>query len=250
MLHGYTATPEGEEAVTGWTSLMAGTDVAVAYPKGSPTPSGGYGWSTGAARDSTTGTDDVQDLVNVINELVYFDCVDPSQVMVAGESNGSGIGLIAACSATMAGKVRLYALAIPAVDTNVTKQCAGAKPFPLLVIASQLDQTVPYDGSAPAGETPFSAPLVWFQQIAAQVDGCTGLITTEVPDATHYSYEHCAQPANFYVASDGHHTWPGGPLGAGGLSPGVFPAARVAWCESGLTGTPDPFSCSGVALPG
>ena len=66
MLHGYTATPAGEEAVSGWTQFMAKTNVLVAYPQGTPTPYGGYGWSTGAARFATTGTNDVLDIRNVI----------------------------------------------------------------------------------------------------------------------------------------------------------------------------------------
>jgi poly(3-hydroxybutyrate) depolymerase len=246
MLHGYTATPEGEEAVTGWTAMMAGTDALVAYPEGSPTPEGGYGWATGAARDATSGTDDVGDLQNVIAQLISQDCVGPTQIMVAGESNGSGLGLLAACDPRTSGSVRLFALAIPAVDTNVTAKCEGAKPFPLLVIASYLDQTVPYNGTAPAGVPPFTAPLAWFEQIAGSVDGCTGIQTTPVPDGMHISYDHCIDPANFFVADDGHHTWPGGPIGAGGLSPGVFPAAGVAWCASGLVSTSPPVACSVV----
>jgi polyhydroxybutyrate depolymerase len=242
MIHGFTATPQGEEEVTGWTSKMAGTDVAVAYPEGSPTPYGGYGWATGAAKDATTGTDDVADINNVITQLESQDCVNPSQVLVAGESNGSGLGLITACDPRTAGRVTLYALAIPAVDANVLAKCAGAQPFPLLVMASLLDQTVPYNGGAPPGEPAFSAPLAWFEQIAQSVEGCTGLQSASVPDGTHYFYTHCKEPANFYVADDGHHTWPGGPVGAGGLSPGVFPATDLAWCASGLTGTPPPVS--------
>jgi len=247
MLHGFTATPTGEEEVTGWSTKMGGTDVAVAYPEGSPTPNGGYGWATGAAKDATTGTDDVADVNNVISQLETQDCVNPSQVLVAGESNGSGLGLITACDHRTAGKVALYALAIPAVDPSVLSKCAGAQPFPLLEIASYLDQTVPYNGGAPPGEPAFSAPLAWFQQLAPSVDGCTGPRSATVPDGTHYFYVHCKEPANFYVANDGHHTWPGGPVGAGGLSPGVFPASDLAWCASGLIGSPPPVTdCASV----
>jgi poly(3-hydroxybutyrate) depolymerase len=247
MLHGYTATPGGEEAVTGWTSLMAGTNVVVAYPQGSATPGGGYGWATGAAKDATTGTDDVGDVNGVISELVTQECVDPSQVLVAGESNGSGLGLITACDPRTRGRVQLYALAIPAVDSNVLAKCKGASPFPLLVMASLLDQTVPYQGGGPAGEPPFTAPLTWFELVAQSVDQCSSLQHQPVPDGIHYFYSQCAQPANFYVAFDGHHTWPGGPQGAGGLQPGVFPAARLSWCASGLSATSAPVSdCASV----
>jgi polyhydroxybutyrate depolymerase len=240
MLHGYTATPMGEEAVSGWTALVSGSNVLVAYPQGSPTQASGYGWATGAAKDATTGTDDVGFINEVITQLVNKDCVDPARVMVAGESNGSGLGLIMACDPRTQGRVVLFALAIPAVDPNVTAKCVGAHPFPLLVIASLLDQTVPYNGGAPPGEPAFSAPLVWFKQIATSVDDCVDLMQATVFDGIHYFYAHCVEPANFYVASDGHHTWPGGPIGAGGLSPGIFPAAKLAWCASGMTATPQP----------
>lgn len=246
MLHGYTATPEGEETVSGWTALMEGTDVVVAYPEGSPTPYGGYGWAIGTARDATSGTDDVAEIDNVINQLIGQDCVDPAQIMVAGESTGSGLGLLVACDPRTAGRVNFFALAIPAVDPNVTSRCAGARPFPLLVIASLLDQTVPYDGIPPAGLSAFTAPLAFFGQIATSVDGCSGTRTTLVPGGTHVSYTQCTDVANFFVANDGHHTWPGGPTGAGGLSPGGFPASKVAWCESGLTATPPPVDCSAI----
>ncbi len=243
MLHGYTATPAGEEAVSGWTSLMARTDVLVAYPQGSPTPYGGYGWTTGAARFATTGTNDVADIDNALTALVTEDCVNPKEVMIAGESNGSGLGLILGCDHATARRVRLFALAIPAVDRNVLARCRRALPFPLLVIASLHDATVSYDGTYPPGVAPFSAPLTWFEQVATTVDRCVGLHAAGVPDGWRYSYRRCAEPATFYVALDGHHTWPGGPQGAGGLDPGRFPAAKLAWCTSGLTSSPAPVAC-------
>ena len=244
MVHGYTATTTGEEAVSGWTNLMAGTDVVVVYPQGSLTPAGGYGWSTGAGRDATTGTDDIGDLATVIAALDTSYCVAPSQILLAGESNGSGLGLEAACSSRLTGEVRLFALAIPAVDATVLGRCNGAGPAPLLVMASALDQTVPINGAGPAGDVPFLAPQTWFGQVATGVNRCTGLRSAAVPDATHVFYNRCQEPTNFFVALDGHHTWPGGPLGAGGLSPGVFPAAKVAWCASGLVATPTPVDCA------
>ena len=246
MLHGYTATPAGEEAVSGWTSFMSKTGVLVAYPQGTPTPYGGYGWTTGATRFATTGHNDVADISDAITTLVDRDCVNPREIMIAGESNGSGLGLILGCSKSVGPRVRLFALAIPAVDEHVLRRCRGAAPFPLLVIASLHDATVIYNGTYPPGVAPFSAPLTWFEQIATSVDHCKGLREKAVPDARHYWYERCIAPANFFVALDGHHTWPGGPEGAGGLNPGKFPAAKVAWCSSGLSATPSPVDCSSI----
>lgn len=241
MLHGYTATPAGEEAVSGWTQFMARTNALVAYPEGTPTPYGGYGWTTGAAHFATTGTDDVADTNNVITYLVAHDCVNRKQIMIAGESNGSGLGLILGCNKAISPKVRLFALAIPAVDQNVLAHCNGDHtPFPLLVIASLKDATVPYDGLDADNQIAFLPPLAWFTQVATAVDGCVGLQEGIVQDGIHYWYKTCKAAANFYVALDGYHTWPGGPEGAGGLNPGKFPASELSWCASSLKADPWP----------
>ncbi len=51
----------------------------------------------------------------------------------------------------------------------------------------------------------------------------------------------------FFAIDGGHHTWPGGPTGNGGLDPTDFPASAIAWCASGLTATPPPVDdCAGV----
>ena len=75
---------------------MAGTTWPWRTPRAARRPTAA-GWATGAAKDATTGTDDVADINNVITQLESQDCVNPSQILVAGESNGSGLGLITAC---------------------------------------------------------------------------------------------------------------------------------------------------------
>lgn len=241
MLHGYTATTDGEEQVSGWSALLAGTDAVVAYPQGNPTPQGGYGWTTGTARYSTTGTDDVGVVAQLVDWLVHDECVDPNQVLVAGESNGSALGLLVACSGRLPVTARLYALAIPAVDPNVTARCAGAAAFPIMVFAGRLDRTVPYDGT-PGDPTALQAPKDWFTSLMPGIDRCTASSAANrtVPDGTALTYSGCMRPSTFFSVDDGVHTWPGGPTGAGGLNPGAFPAAKLAWCASGLTATPTP----------
>jgi poly(3-hydroxybutyrate) depolymerase len=246
MLHGYTATPEGEESVSGWTAFLANTDVAVVYPEGSPTPEGGYGWATGAEHDSTTGTDDVAVVDEVVDVLISSDCVTPEQILLAGESNGAALGLLVACNPVVGARFAAFALAIPAVDQNVLDRCEGTRPFRLVEFASQLDQTVPYDGSTSTRPSPFLPPQLWFTDVAASIDRCSGLRTGTVPDAQEFYFRQCAVPAVFFGIFDGGHTWPGGPTGAGGLDPGQFPASAVAWCASGLRATPQPVSCPGV----
>ena len=244
MLHGYTATPEGEETVTGWTALSEQHGVLVAYPQGTPTIASGFGWTTGAAHDATTGTDDVDVVARVVQVLETMDCVDPSQIVIAGESNGSGLGLLVACDSSTKNSIALFALAIPAVDVNVLQGCKNASPFPLLVMAGTEDATVPLHGGSVGGQPPFSAPLTWFKEIAKTVNGCRGFRSKGTPDAVHFFFDSCIVRADFYEIVDGHHTWPGGPPGAGGLAPGAFPASSLALCRAGVTMPVDPLPCS------
>src|SRR3954464_7495676 len=70
VLHGYTGSPDGIERFSELTSFANSQGVAVMYPEGTPTPSGGFGWSTGAALFATTGTDDVEGLQQMIDSAV------------------------------------------------------------------------------------------------------------------------------------------------------------------------------------
>ncbi len=241
MLHGYTATTDGEETVSGWTSFLSGTDVALIYPEGNPTPQGGYGWTTGTDEYSTSGTDDIGVVAQMVSWLVDQNCADPNQVLIAGESNGSALGLLVACSGRLPVMPRLYALAIPAIDENVTAKCAGSEPVPLVVFASRFDDTVAYNGTPDNPDGP-TAPKVWFTSLIPRLQKCATSkpSTSPVPDGTLLTYSGCKRTTAFFTVADGHHTWPGGPTGAGGLDPGNFPASEVAWCASGLEATPPP----------
>ena len=243
MLHGYTATTTGEENISGWTQFLAGTDAVVAYPQGNPTPRGGFGWTTGTAEFSTSDTDDVGAISKILAWLVQDNCVNPSEVLIAGESNGSAMGLLLACSNRLPLRPRLFALAIPAVDGNVTAKCAGAKAVPLVVFASRLDATVRYGGK-PSDPSAPSAPISWFRTLIPTLEGCSSSTESnrKVPDGEMLGFPGCRKTAAFFTVEDGHHTWPGGPTGTAGLDPGQFPAAKIAWCESGLVATPAPVS--------
>src|SRR5690606_12226674 len=124
--------------VSGWTGFLTGTDVVVVYPRGNPTSTSGYGWTTGTDRYTTTGTDDVGRITGIVAWLVDQACVDPNQVLIAGESNGAAMALLVACSGRLTTPARLYALAIPAVDEHVTATCTDAEPVPTVVFAGRL----------------------------------------------------------------------------------------------------------------
>ena len=72
VMHGYTGSPEGIEKFSELTAFANSQGVAVMYPEGTPTPSGGFGWSTGAGLFATTGTDDVEALQGALREMLIF----------------------------------------------------------------------------------------------------------------------------------------------------------------------------------
>lgn len=249
MLHGYTATPEGEETVTGWTSFLGGTDAVVVYPRGNPIPQGGFGWTTGTERFSTSGTDDVAALDRTLGWLVSANCVDPDQILLTGESNGGAMTLLAGCSGALGIAPRLFALVIPAVDSNVTDRCAGSAPFPLVAFAGRLDATVPYGGRADDPGSP-EAPRVWFGELADTLQGCTVTpVSHPVPGGSVDAWENCSAATAFFTIDEGRHTWPGGPTGTAGLDPGTVPTSALTWCMAGLTATPAPVDdCDGLLV--
>lgn len=204
MLHGYRHHRRRRDSL-GWTRFLAGTDVALVYPEGNPTSAGGYGWTTGTDRFSTSRTDDVGVIAQMVGWLVSENCVDENQVLIAGESNGSALGLLVACSGRLPDTARLYALAIPAVDENVTAKCADAEPEPLLVFASRLDGTVPSEGTPSDPDSP-TAPKTWFTSLVPGLQRCSSAApsTRSVPDGTVLTYPGCKHVTAFFTVDDGH----------------------------------------------
>ena len=80
VLHGYTGSPAAIESTSGWTGFAAGEGALVAYPQGTSTPDGGFGWNTASDRFSTSGVDDVAFIATALDELITSHCVDPDRV--------------------------------------------------------------------------------------------------------------------------------------------------------------------------
>jgi poly(3-hydroxybutyrate) depolymerase len=197
--------------------------VAVAYPQGTPTVEGeGFGWDTGSGIFSTTGVDDVAALGEMLDVVLATGCVDPSRVIVGGESNGAAMALVAACDPRFAGRAREVLMVIPAVDPAVLARCPAGKvrPIPITAVAGRKDRTAPYLG----GRGTLLAQEVWFAQAAARVNGCTGVGTPAKLDAfvARFVATGCEECAQLFAVADGTHTWPGTREGTAGLRPGTF----------------------------
>jgi polyhydroxybutyrate depolymerase len=223
VMHGYSGTPETIEKFSELTDVANAAGVAVIYPQGTPTPAGGFGWNTGAGLFSTSESDDVEGLRELLDTAVATGCIDTARVVIAGESNGAAMALVALCDERLQHKFTAAVLVIPAVDDGVLAHCSAtdAVPIGLSVVAGRLDGTVGYA----VGRPPFPPAEQWFQTVAAVVNGCP----TQTPQPTQVDalvdridMSGCAACTEMFAIADGTHTWPGSSRGTGGQTPGTF----------------------------
>ncbi len=228
VLHGYTGTPAGIEKYSELTGLANSNGVAVAYPEGTATQQGGFGWSTGAGMFATSGVDDVKALSDMVDAVVATGCVDPQRLVISGESNGAGMALVAICDRRLWGRFAAAVLVIPAVDDGVLAHCQlnpARPPIGLSVVAGKLDQTVGYTDGRP----PLLPAEQWFATAASLVNRCTSAapVRNQVDEfAERLTSSGCAVCTEMFAVADGTHTWPGSTRGTGGLRPGTFELNR------------------------
>jgi len=207
VLHGFTGSPAYAEGDSGLTPDAVGDGVLVAYPQGTPLPSGGYGWNSGAGIYATTTGDDIAGLVSIIDVLTASYCVEPGRVVLAGESNGGGMVVHAACSTAINDRITAAVAVIPAVDPGVIAPCArgGLLPRPLLVVAASDDPIVPY-----AGQPPLLSQTDWFSSVARQLDHCTSVAAEPSGDEPRSGLagEGCAATAALVAVPSDEHHWP------------------------------------------
>ena len=220
VVHGYTGSPTGIERFVELTERANTSGIAVAYPEGSPTPDGGFGWNSGAAVMATELVDDVTVLGEMIDAMVMSGCVDPARVILAGESNGAALALVAACEPQLATRFMRVVLVNAAVDRGVLQRCSNsAQAVPLTVVAGAHDETTPLEGSdnfLPVDE--------WFAVAASQLTACPTIESVPPLDAvvSRSVGTGCSACAELLVVADGTHTWPGTSRGVSGLVPGTF----------------------------
>ncbi|MDO8364702.1 MAG: PHB depolymerase family esterase [Actinomycetota bacterium] len=227
VLHGYTGTPTGIEKFAELTAAANAASVVVAYPEGTPVQEyTGFGWATGAGIFSTSGVDDAAALVEMLDAIIATGCVDPAHVVLAGESNGAAMSLVAVCDSRLRDRIESVVMVIPAVDGGVLGHCApGGRAVPLTVVAGVLDQTAPYEG----GRATLLPQEEWFAGAATLLNGCAGGEGVWAPVDAHVrrlTPNTCGVCTQFLAVDDGTHTWPGSSRGTGGLRPGTFDLTR------------------------
>jgi polyhydroxybutyrate depolymerase len=175
----------------------------------------------------------------MLDAIVATGCVDPGRVVIAGESNGGGMALAAACDERLAFRLAAVVLVNPAVDEGVLERCSAGAPraLPLSVVAGELDTTVPYGGGHG-----LYAQEEWFAAGSWLVAGCEAILgPSPVDEFTRVlAGSPCESCSVLFTVADGTHTWPGTSRGSGGLRPGTFDLnARLLW----IAAAPPPLPC-------
>lgn len=223
VMHGYSGTPKAIEKFSELTDRANARGVVVVYPEGTASPAGGFGWSTGAGLFSTSATDDVEALGEMLDAAIDTGCVDSERMVIAGESNGAGMALVAICDERMRSRFSAAVLVIPAIDDAVLARCDRTKTMPIgvSVVAGKLDETVGYA----EGRPPFLGAEQWFQTMASLVNDCPTQtpVRVEIDDyVERFDMSGCAGCTEMFAIADGTHTWPGSSRGTGDLQPGTF----------------------------
>ena len=210
-LHGFTADPANQDALSGWSRLADTEKLVVAQPAAlGDLPA----WETapgspGAERDIAL----VRAVVADVSSRVEL---DPDRVYASGFSNGGGMAHRLACDASdLFAAIGTVAGTYLQIDT-----CATARPVPVISFHGTADLIVPIQGMSDVLPDVRS----WAESWAGR-NQCAPVpeVETPVSDAVRSRWLECAEDAEvaLYVIDGGRHTWPGS------RSPGLFQATET-----------------------
>ncbi|MEM8793198.1 MAG: PHB depolymerase family esterase [Pseudomonadota bacterium] len=167
-------------------------------------------------------TDDVGFVRALLEEQIAAGLIDPTQIYVAGSSNGGAMAQRMLCEAPdlVAGAASVI------MPFPIGLDCPGAAAKPVIFFLGTEDGLVPFDGGPiTVGRRDRGAvrPTAETLDFYAQRNGCATGSETLLPDADpddgtrvrHLTLADCAAPVEAFIVDGGGHTWPGarsGPL--------------------------------------
>jgi polyhydroxybutyrate depolymerase len=241
-LHGLTYHSAQEADITQWEALAAREKVVVLTPQGA-------GAIPAWASTIAPGNPDTAFLGQLIDDTAAALCIDSSRVYSNGISNGGLESSILACS--LVDKVAAVGLVSGIV---VPDECVAKRPVPAVVFWGLRDCVLPFYGATgpclggdpdrPIPTAPIEGVPSVEQSVAkwAQRDGCdatpsTAALSEHVEKRTWTGCDDSA--VEFYVVSNGGHTWPGSkvamaardqsPDAPKGVATGEIDATTLIW---------------------
>ncbi|WP_461101149.1 extracellular catalytic domain type 1 short-chain-length polyhydroxyalkanoate depolymerase [Spirosoma koreense] len=220
-LHGGGGSGRQFEAQSGFSEKADQEGFIVVYPDGRQNPGvlGLRTWNAGACcgqSASTQRTDDVGFIRKLIDKLVATRRVDPKRVYATGHSNGAMLCYRLACELSD----KVAAIAANAGTMQVQSPCQPDRVMPMLHVHSKQDQNVPYTGGVGARSlnrqwnSSVDSTLTVFARLAQCADPKQVIRSTEAYTA--YQWSGCIDKTDiqYYLTTDGGHSWPGGNKGA------------------------------------
>lgn len=206
------------------TELISKSDSAgfiVAFPEGKKNPGaiGARTWNAGycCANNSTTGTNDVGFISQLIDTLISRYSIDTNKVYATGHSNG---GMMCyRLAAELSDKIAAVAISSATMVRNYP--FLPSRPVPVIHFHSYKDQNVPYYGGQITGVIPpvHSPPVDSIISIWSDFDQCLIKFDTVHKDKKYnevvFTKGKCDSEIHTYITYDGGHAWPGGNPGGG-----------------------------------
>ena len=169
LLHGYSASGDGQEAYFQFQPLAEKRGFLYVHPDGLKDPRGNQFWN---ATDSCCNfadpkPDDSAYVTAIIEHVEATYNVDPKRIFIAGHSNGGFMSYRMACD--HADKVAAIA-SLAGATFNDTAACTPSEPVSVLQIHGTADETIQFKGADIAGHKyPAAAQTV---KTWAGYDGC------------------------------------------------------------------------------
>lgn len=196
--HGLTSNAQEQESVSGMSTVADEYGWYVAYPNGLDEH-----WSVFPNQE---GKADLQFVRDLIDSFLAAYPIDARRIYATGISNGGGMANRLACD--MADVIA--AIAPVAGAYNAWKNCAPARPVPVLAFHGLDDRIVPYEG---VGRGNASPPIRDWASAWADRNGCDTApsIVSQTLTMTVEQWNNCKSNAAvvLYTLGGHGHSWPG-----------------------------------------
>ncbi len=205
-MHGFLGTAKSMQKKTNFDRTARRHNAVVVYPTGNKRR-----WNDG--RSDSYKVDDVAYLSALIKTLVASGKANPSQIYLAGHSNGGGMAMRMACE-----RPDLIAgIAVVATKMNTTYKCASARPVPAIFFHGTEDRIAPHDGrsgDSRLGETLSSEATIehWVKRNKCNPIPRKRTINNKNDGVVVYEsrYSACAAPVTYLELDGFGHDWPQG----------------------------------------
>jgi polyhydroxybutyrate depolymerase len=199
-------------------------DFIVVYPEGVEGFLNIRTWNAGACCGYAVNNDidDVGFISKLIDSLTNEIAVDEKRIYATGMSNGAFMAYRLACEISE----KIAAIA-PVAGTMNVDLCDPSRAIPIIQFHSFEDSNIPYLGGIGDGFSDhYNPPIDSVQNAWAIKNNCNIINDTlyEGTDFTHIRWSDCdcVYEQEFYITTDGGHSWPGGSGSGIGDPPSEF----------------------------